>query len=125
MDTPPSMPALIIFDAVTDQTEVGLIGSLRGSGGLDVSAGLAIEATSGSVSDIDGTSTQLEGGAGPVAVSVSAFDGEHGSGVPSSSSPTGSIAVEFGPSGLPIGGNASREITGTFTLKKNERKDFD
>jgi len=121
----PLSPAAAAFDAMTDQTEIGLIGSVRGSAGLDVSASLSAEYTPGSAESFSGTSTQGEAGLGVFSASISAFDSNEGSGVPSSDNPQGSIGAEVGPSALPFGGNVSRERTEVIVIHQQERKDFD
>jgi RHS repeat-associated protein len=104
-----------IVDAIVEVQEVGVIGSSRFGAGLDVSAGGALEYTPGSVSDLRGTSTQVELGAGPVSVTGSAIDGQAH---PLPNDPAGAtVGVELGASALPASTTISRKVTVAATIR--------
>jgi len=107
-----------LIDSVTDSIEVGVVGAVRASTGLDLSAGVAIEYTDGSASDFNGPSTQLEGGLGPAAVSVSKV-GSPLSDDGGFTTPERTIGVEFGASSLPASGTISFEASKALILDEN------
>ena len=109
----PMNPVGAVIDAAVKSVDVGVIGSYRGSAGLDVSAGVSAQYTPGSAKDFAGTSTVVEGGKGPISLTGSSFDTAQGTGIPTTN---GSFGFELSVSPLPASGSVSREVTGVIML---------